>query len=482
MVGKDKVKLHLLVALMIFSLVKWILPVNSGLTPAGASIIAIFIASIYMWLTIGTVWPSMLSLAAIVMTNITTAKEIWQISWGSYIIVYLMTMMMINCAISKSGLTRHMALWFVTRKIVKNRPYVFMGMFLLACLLLTFIMDMVPVLIVFISLAEQICAELGYNKNDKFFKSLFLGMMGLNIVGYGATPIGHAVPLAVFIVVETALGVNISYIKYMLVGIPFALAFYIIVMLVIRFLIRPDVSRFSNYDLEAKRSEIKSLTKRGKVVLVIFISMIFLWLFPELGKSLLPEIADYVSRMSIVVPALLALVLLCIIRIDGNPLLDINDALANVSWGMLIFMATINAISGCISMEASGIAEFLENLFRPVAEKIPPSLIVGVGLLMAIALTQLMTNALTGIIIFAAFSPILMSLPETIDMTLPFGCLLIMVVSVAFLTPASNPCAPMIFSKGYVDMKDSLKYGSAMIFLAYFAALFLIWPWAQFVF
>ncbi len=479
---KSKTLLNLIIAAAIFVILKLLLPTDSGLTPQGANVIAIFIATIYLWLTEGVGWTSLLSLAGLAMSGIATPTNIWQISWGNYIIIFSITVMMINSAVEECGLAKHFALWFITRRAVKNKPYLFIAFFLLADMILSFFMGLIAITAIFMALAESICRDLGYTKDDKFTRVLYLGILWISVVGFGATPIGHSVPLTVMGLIEASTGQAVPVLKYMMVGVPFAIIFFIIMMLVFKFVIKPDCSKFVNYDIEAQRAEMKPITKEGKIVAAIFIGVIICWVFPDLGKYFAPAVASYISKLSVVVPSLLAVVLLCVIKVDNKPLMSLGRALTKVSWISVVFMATVNAVGSCIQMQSGGISTFLQNLCAPLATSVPAGAIALVAMLLVLVITNFISCTVAATMIYSAFIPVLLAMPGNTVSIMGLGVMIAILADTAFMTPSANPASPLIFGSGNITMRDGMVYGGLMMVASYIVCLVAIWPLAQVVF
>lgn len=481
MMSRKKI-IHLVISLAICGLLKIVLPTNTGLTPIGASVLGVFAASIYMWLTVGVDWTSFLILGLLCLTGVASSNEIWALSWGNNIIPLVVSVMILNAAVDESGLAQKMARWFITRKVVQGKPYIFLAFFLLANLLASFVMGVTAVVIIFLSMAESIWTNLGYQKEDKFAKAMALGVMWVSVVGYGATPIGHAVPLMIVGLAEANLGVTVSFYDYMLVGIPLALIFFVIMMLVFRFLLKPDCGKFQGYDIEAAKRENAPLTKKGKIVAVVFFAVVFLWIAPDIVKYILPDVASFISSMGAVVPPFLAVALLCILRVDNAPVLDFKASIKKVSWSSVMFMTAINALGSCITMESAGIQEFLQSICQPLANGLPLSLLVAAALLAVTVLTNFMSCGVSGTLVYSAFVPVIMAIPNNNIPILGLTVLIAIMSNVAFMTPSANPTAPLVFGPGYVSLGEGMKYGAIMVAASYIVCMAVIWPLTQLVF
>ena len=86
----------------------------------------------------------------------------------------------------------------------------------------------------------------------------------------------------------------------MMVGIPSTIVLGVLSFLVLRFIVRPDVSKFVNYDPEqraAKMSRKLSVGERNSVIIFCFVVLAIL--FPDITKGFWPEASAFVSALTI---------------------------------------------------------------------------------------------------------------------------------------------------------------------------------------
>ena len=84
--AEKKFYTHLVISLILFVLMRFIPAVN-GLTPIGVNVLSIFVPVLYMWLTIGTDWPSWLAMALVIFTGVMTPGEVYSGVFGSSLII-----------------------------------------------------------------------------------------------------------------------------------------------------------------------------------------------------------------------------------------------------------------------------------------------------------------------------------------------------------------------------------------------------------
>lgn len=170
---KNKVYVHYLVALILFLLILLALPAGNGLTSDGVHLLAVIVPIIYMWITVGTDWVSLLALAGIVMTGVMTNgsnyyASVYSGSMGNFIILTVITCMALSEVLGQTGVIAKIANWFITRKFCQGRPYMFLAMFILSFFVIGTFMEATAAAIMYISLAQEICDKLGYKKRRSF--------------------------------------------------------------------------------------------------------------------------------------------------------------------------------------------------------------------------------------------------------------------------------------------------------------------------
>ena len=207
---------HILIAVILFAAMRLLLSscMDMGLTPAGASALSLFISTVYLWITYGTGWTSMLSIGLLAFTGIAPAATIMGNSFGNSTTVICIGTLILCVALEENGVTRLIANWFITRKIVNKKPYMFLFMFLLANLFICYFMEATAVMIIFLALGKSILDSLGYTAEDKFSKSLYFGILWITCVGNGATPIGHPVPMLMLNSLAAITGETVSFMEF----------------------------------------------------------------------------------------------------------------------------------------------------------------------------------------------------------------------------------------------------------------------------
>ncbi len=444
--------IHYLIALIIGIVIWFALPASNGLTDIGVHVIAILIPVLYLWLTTNTHWTCFLALALLVMTQAMTANEVWAGSMGHFVVITVLAYMLLNICLKQTGVINKIAIWFVTRKFVQGRPYAFMAMFFASNVIIGMFMDNLSLAVIYIGITGVLCEEIGVKKGDPFYTCMFTGVMWGNVILSIASPIAHALPNIIMGSAEAQLGITITYGQWLAVGVPFAALCYLAIMLVV-LIWRPDTTAFKNFDVEAVKKKYPPLDARGKFSAFIFVLVVIFVLAPSILKDVNPFFA-YLNNIGVVIPALLAIVVLALVRMDGKPILNVPAAMKEVAWPPIIFAGTVSVFATPLSAENTGISPWLGNIFSFV-NGLPPFAVVVILMVFAIIMTNFLSNTVTMVLFFNIGVIVLANGNTNMGV---FTIIIALAASMASLTPSAAVPSPLFFGPGHVTMKNTLKW------------------------
>ena len=444
---------HYLVAVIIGIVLALAIKPTNGLTEIGVRVIAILIPVLYLWLTTNTHWTCLLALALLAMTQAMTPNEVWAGSMGHFVVITVIAYMILNICLKETGVINKIAMWFVTRKFVQGRPYAFMCMFFASNVIIGLFMDNLSLAVIYIGIAEVLCEKIGVKKGDSFYTCIFTGVMWGNVLLSICSPIAHALPNIIMGLCESQLGIQISYAQWLAVGVPFAAVMFVVIMIGV-LIWRPDTSAFKNFDVETVKRESKPLGKDGIFAAVIFVLVVFFVLSPSVLKGVSPFFA-YLNSIGVVIPALLAIAVLALVRFNGKPVLDVPSAMRQVPLPPVIFAGTVSVFAVPLSAESTGITVWLGNIFQPLVAGLSPFAIIVVLILIAIIMTNFLSNTVT-MVLFFNIGAVLLANGNT-NMA-AFTIVIALAASMATVTPSAAVPSPLFFGPGHVTMKTTLKY------------------------
>lgn len=470
---QKKTYLHIIIAIIIGVVLLNAVPDVNGLSEVGVKVIAVFVPVLYLWLTVGTDWTSWLALALIFMTGIMAPAAVYAGTFGSPLIITVIGMMAFSKVLVDTGVIDTAVKWAMTREIVRNRPYVFMIMIFVVCAVVSVFMDVGAVTLVFIAVIKVACEQIGYKKGDPFCTALFLGLFWITNAWNGGSPLGHALPI-IMMNAATAGGYEITFAKWMSIGIPAALIMTVIAIVFICLIWRPEASKFKNYDLDAIKKEIKPLTKQGIITIVLLVLVVLYWVLPTIFPSMLPaKIAAVYSTWGTTLPLIIAMALLCIIHINGKPITTFREMTSTSTVTVLLFIGAVSVLGSAISSPDTGISACLANILSPITSSIPIFAVIIIAFLGCIILTNFISNTVCMLLFFSLVVPIASAAGQNVSAIIILLCVL---ACFASLVPSAAITAPFYFGEQYITVKNSFKSNIMMIIIVWALISFVVFP------
>ncbi len=443
------------------------LPAVAPLTPLGMNLIGIFLGLLYGWIFVDIVWPSMVGILALMLIGGMAPKVALNSSFGDPIVVMMFFIFIFCAAIDQYGLSRFISLWFITRKFVQGKPWMFTFVFLASIFILGGLTSASPAALIGWAILYAICDLCGYKKGDGYptmmvFAIVFAAQVGMSMIPF------KQVPLTVLGAFANITGSSIDYAKYMLIAIICCIVCAILLLLICKFIFRPDVSKLVDLDATQldKSGEALVLTKVQKIVLGFLAALVLCLLLP----SFLPKdffLTQFLNGIGNTGVCIFIVAIMCFIKVDGKPLLKIKKAIdSGVAWGIIFLLAAVQPLSSAMTAEESGITEWMMGILNPIfGGKSPVFFMVVIGLIAAL-LTNVMNNGALGV----ALMPIVYSycMANGVDPQLSV-IIIVMSVHLAFLTPAASSSASLLHGNEWVTTKDIMKSAVPIIIVSWIA-------------
>lgn len=315
---------------------------------------------------------------------------------------------------------------------------------------------MLPIAISVVDLLKQPQSEAGasISKNEKYFALGLLLTIGYSAsIGGMATIIGTP-PNVVFAgFMKQFYGKDLEFGKWMLVGLPVSmLTLFSSYFIITRVLFPNKMSTVPGSEMliQNKLAALGSMKKEEKRVLMVFALTSFFWIFQNPINSFIG--AEVFNDTNI---AMTGGILMFLVPSDFSKSIFLLDweYTKRLPFGILILFG--GGICLAKGMESSGIVTLIGDT---VAQRNEMSVWMLAGILATISLllTEIMSNvALVTIFIPVVFgisnglgiNPIILAMPVTFA------------ASCAFMFPISTPPNAIVFSSGYISMKEMVKAG-----------------------
>ena len=263
-------------------------------------------------------------------------------------------------------------------------------------------------------------------------------------------------------------------------AIPTGILVTIFMILIFRFILRPDVSKFKDIDISEMKSSLPKFSGQEGVSLAVFSSVVLLLILPGVLKDYW-VVFSYLKGLGDAMPPLLGVLLLCIITVDKKPIVNIADALKNgIPWGGMIMCAGTLALSSALTNNNIGIKAFLETGLTDGLANVSPILLLILFIVWAGIQTNVSSNMVTATLVSTVASSVLLG-KEGINVVVVV-CLIGMMASFAFATPPSMPHVAIASGSGWSDTKSMLTYGGIMLFVSVIIACVVGYPLGLLIF
>lgn len=463
-------KLGLILGPLLFVLIL-LLFTPEGLNPEARAVLASTSWIAVWWMTEAVPIPAT-SLLPIVLFPLTNSLELSETTsaYGSGTIFLFMGGFMIALAMEKWNLHRRIALTIIS-VVGTNTNMIILGFMVSTGFLSMWIsntataMMMVPIgLAIIYQVAEALKdrPEIDTSEeNFKFGKALMLGIAYSASLGGISTLIGTPPNTLLAGAIDTTYGINLSFARWMLFGVPIAWTFILIAWVyLVKFAYPSDFKELPGGKevIANEKSQLGKASYEEKIVFTVFVFAALAWISRSfLLEKLNPNIDDTII-------ALLAALVLFIIPSKNKPgdrLLDWNTAL-KLPWGILLLFGGGLAIAE--GFVESGLSAWMgEQLIGLQGVHMLMVLIIVSSLV--IFLTEVTSNTATASMMF----PIMAALAVALDIH-PYAVMIVAAVSAscAFMLPVATPPNAVVFGSGYLRIPDMAKSGFLLNILGVF--------------
>lgn len=446
------------------------LPPVGTITPMGMKVLGVFLGLIYAWMFIGMLWPSFAGLVALGLSGYCSVTQAFNIGFGNSTFLQIFFFFIIAAYAEHSGLSNKIALFFLSRKSIEGRPWMFVCMLFLASYILGIFIMTYAVIFFMWTILISICDIVGYRRLSREAGFLFVGVLQMATLG------GTIMPYQVFPkVCMTALAEA--------TGLTVSSGVFIVYMTLISFtgmllyfaggrLIRLDLSRFGMLKTEhVLRDKQLSLTTEEKIagaVLAGFTAIILLPLVLPKGCLFL-DIYRHMGDFGVLVASIC---LVCAFRLNGRPLADFKKlAQEGLNWDLLALVAATMAIGKAMLAKETGIITTIVDVIMPMFSDMSGLMFILISFITMALLTQVAHN----LVLATTFIPILSNLalslgmPEQVAIIIAAG--LSQVLLAALVTPAASNRGALIYGYEWIGPKRAAHYGSLAVIAADLAVI-----------
>ena len=440
-----------------------------GLSSQAVTVIALAAWMVCWWITeaVSISVTALLPLVVFPLFDIMSMNEVGA-NYGSSIVFLFFGGFVLALALEKVNLHKRIALTIIHKTgTTPNR--VILGFMIATAFMSMWISNtastvvMLPIALSVIQLLVK--SDGVFTKKERHFSlSVMLGIAFSANAGGIATVIGTPPNSVLIGLLENEYNMEISFLKWMIIGLPFSVTLIGIIYFVLTRWMFPNKGiefASSNALIAKKLSDLGPTSPQEKHVLRIFTITVFLWVFRTLINSFSPSLG--LSDTMISVGCAIALFSIPHQFKKGVFILKWEDT-SRLAWGILILfggglaLAKGMSTTGIVALITDGIANANLNVLFTV------SLLI----LLMLFMTELMSN----VALVAVLAPVVAGI--AIGLEIPLLYLLIpvtMASSCAFMLPMATPPNAIVFASGYVKVAQMARVG---IFINLIAVALLI--------
>lgn len=444
----------------------WVLPPFGQITALGMKVLGVFLGMIYGWIFVGLGWISLFGMLALAMTGYTSINEAVSQGIGNPTVLQILVGFIMAGVIEVSGLGSIILAKCLSIKGIGKRPWLFATVLLVAAGLISMFAATMAGIFLIWAIINDVAKYNNAPNGDRFIAFLTGATVISAYTLMGALPFKTAALsyLAFWERAETGLTIEmIPFILYATVCLGAAL---IVMILLAKFVLRIDASRFVINDdqLEKfKNIKVTSDNKKGIVLIVLlFVFLLTPGIFPD-GWAFTKLMTQWGLLGSMIVIISLGQILK---NSKGEVYAPFSKICQYINWDVIWLMAVTFPLSAAMESTDSGIMTTIVGMVTPLLGHMNPVVFTILVAVFCGLLTQIVHNVILG----AMFMPICISLiigmggnPIVLWFAMYFA------LCSAYGTPAASVVAGLIFGHNSVPRKEGFVIG-----FTYLAAMLIV--------
>ena len=441
-------------------------------TPAGMSREAMIVAGLVVlmaawWMTeaLPLTATALMPFLVLPFAGVMTARE----TAGAYyspILFLLLGGAFIALAIERTGLHKRLALAILTAVGGRGGQAGLLLAFMIAAAILSMLISNTSTALIMMPMALAVLAGggLAAEEREGLAGALPMGIAFAASIGGLGTLVGSPTNAIAVGLLDTMIGVRISFAEWALYGLPIVVLGVPLAALIIS---RVQQVATHPFDVEAARLAILDETPMGTAErrLLIVVAITFLaWMTRLLVEPYLPD--DSWTDGTIAIIASLALFLLP--DGTGRPLLVWKEA-DRAPWGVIMMFGGGLALAA--GMGASGLAEWLGNALLPL-EAWPLVLVAIAVVAMVVLITEFASNVATASAIIPVVAALVVALGvDPVLLAMPAA----LAASWGFMLPAGTGPNAIAWSTGRIRIERMVKAGILLDLVGIIMIVAVVW-------
>ncbi len=284
--------------------------------------------------------------------------------------------------------------------------------------------------------------------DSKFAVAVFLALTYSTSVGSIGSLLGGARNILAIGILETVTGASLGFLDWMIAGAPIALVLTVLTFFTLK-LVYPwkeiDTKKIRN-KLQDEVREMGSMSRGEKKTVIIFFITLILWI--SVGRKFGLSIVAIGGFFALMV----------------SRTITWRDIKRNMPWGLIFLYGGALTLSHAL-VETNAVVYISESLVGFVGQN--PLVVMIIFLVLVIVISNMMSNAAAVAVVLpiAIITVTGLGVAEHYTGEL-IAYLIAMGSAMVFMLPVGTPSAAIVYSSGYVEVKDLVKAGGVLTVLS----------------
>ena len=428
-------------------------------TTAGRAAAAIGILMAVWWMTeaISIYATALLPLLLFPLTGVASAKAA-AAPYGHHLIYLFLGGFIIAKSMERWNLHKRIALFAL--KYSGTKPAAIIGGFMGVTAFLSMWVSNTATTMMILPIAISVVAliEKKAGQENNFNAALLLGVAYSASIGGIGTLIGTPPNLFLASFLKEQAGMEISFVRWMLVGVPLVLILLPVVWFVLTKILFKTNNEKINFSGSVCAEEYKNLGSMSKGewnTLIIFSVTAVLWIIrPLVNKITIAHVQPFSGLTDSGIAIFGALLLFLIPVSRKEKLYTMNwDTASKLPWGVLLLFG--GGLSLASALQSNGVSLFIGTRVGTIGS-LPVLIIVGIVTAVMVLLTELTSNTATTVtfvpVLYAAstglgLNPLLLTVPAAVS------------ASCAFMLPVATPPNAIVFGSNKIKIGQMVRAG-----------------------
>ena len=455
------------------------IPGAAGLSADAIAVLGVFFGSLIMWIGLSIDWPSMITLLALGLIPVFGFSSTFAGAFGNTTVAFLIFTFALVYPLAKTNFVRRCTVSFITNRIARKGPWYFVCFLLAAVTFMGLFISPSVLFVAFMPFLEDIYSVLGIKKGGKTGNMIMMGTAFCISLSSGMTAIGHVWPTMAIGYYTAATGNDVNQFQYMAMGIPTGIILIALLILVFKFLYRPDdIQDIQPEKAMNLRGTVPPADTREKIILAVMFLTVFLWVGPSFIKGILPDVYTMVNGWSTAMPPLLGCIILFIAKTDGERIMNFKEVTSKgILWGSILMTAAATQLGSCLTNADVGISEWLTATLQPLTSNLQVIGMILFFMTWAVVETNFSSNIVTTTVVSAVALSVLTALPAGSVNVGAVVCMVGFAAAICNMTPAGQSTVNTVaIGSGWTDTKSMFIWGGIFAVMGILVLTFIAYP------